>query len=127
MKLSVIIVNYNVKYFLAQCLHSVVRAARGIDCEIVVVDNASNDGSVEYLSELFPQVKFIKNTENVGFSKANNQALRQSKSDYVLLLNPDTIVGENSLHDCIKFMDANRKVGVTGVRMIGKKDRKSVV
>ena len=93
-KLSIVIVSYNVRYHLEQCLHSVQRALLGIDAEVWVVDNASTDGSVEYLQPRFPEVKFISNAENLGFSRANNLAIRKSSGEYVLLLNPDTIVAE---------------------------------
>ena len=100
MKVSVIIVNYKVKYYLAQCLHSVLKAMDGIDGEIIVVDNDSQDDSIDYARELYPQVTFIENKENLGFSCANNIAIRQSKGEYVLLLNPDTIVNE---HICTRI------------------------
>ena len=96
MKLSVVIVNYNVKYFLEQCLHSVLKAAQGIDTEIFVVDNNSVDGSCAMVAEKFPQVKLIENKRNTGFAVANNQAIRQSTGEYVLLLNPDTLIEENT-------------------------------
>ena len=89
-----------------------------MDTEIWVVDNASSDNSVEYLQANFPDVNFISNTDNVGFSKANNQAIRQSKGEYVLLLNPDTIVAEDTLKGCVEFLDAHPQVGATGVRML---------
>ena len=118
MKLSVIIVNYNVKYHLEQCIRSVQKAADGLEADIWVVDNASSDGSVAYLQPIFPEVHFICNEENIGFSKANNQAIRESKGEYVLLLNPDTIVAEDTLKGCVDFLDAHPKVGATGVRML---------
>ncbi len=119
MKLSVVIVSYNVKHYLWQCLRSVFIAGQGIDMEVFVVDNNSQDGSVSYLQQHYPQVHFIQNTENVGFSRANNQAIRRSKGQYVLLLNPDTIVLSNTFRDCITFMDANPQAGATGVAMYG--------
>ena len=100
MKLSVIIVNYNVKYFLQQCLQSVQKACGLVDVEVFVVDNNSSDGSNEMVEELFPNVHLIANKENTGFSKANNQAIRKSKGEYVLLLNPDTIVEEDTFNGC---------------------------
>lgn len=118
MTLSVIIVNYNVKFYLEQCLESVRRASRGLQVEVFVVDNLSTDGSVEYLRERFPEVTFIENKENVGFARANNQAIRQSKGEYVLLLNPDTIVGEDTLKQCVEFMDAHREAGAVGTYML---------
>ncbi len=118
MKVSVIIVNYKVKYYLAQCLHSVLKAMDGIDGEIIVVDNDSKDDSIDYARELYPQVTFIENKENLGFSCANNIAIRQSKGEYVLLLNPDTIVNEHLLADCITLLDTHPEIGATGVRML---------
>lgn len=118
MKLSVIIVNYNVKYFLEQCLTSAERATQGIDAEIFVVDNNSTDGSVPYLRERFPNVKFIENRENTGFARANNQAIKSSTGEYVLLLNPDTIVGEKTFTDFIEFMDSHPDAGAAGAYML---------
>ena len=118
MKLSIVIVSYNVKYYLEQCLCSVARACYGLDAEIWVVDNASSDGSVEYIRSRFPDVHFIENQENVGFSRANNMAIRQATGDYILLLNPDTVVGENTLSGCLQFMDAHPEAGATGVAML---------
>lgn len=118
MKLSIVIVNYNVKYFVAQCLLSVERALCGLNAEVFVVDNASTDGSVAYLRSKFPWVRFIENCENVGFAKANNQAVRQSRGEYVLLLNPDTFVGESTLRECIDLMDQTPRAGMCGVAML---------
>lgn len=118
MKLSIIIVNYNVKYYLEQCLLSVRRAVRGMEADVWVVDNASTDDSVSYIRERFPEVRCIANTENAGFSRANNQAIRRSSGEYVLLLNPDTILGESVLHDCIGFMDTHPEAGGCGVGML---------
>ncbi len=118
MKLSVIIVNYNVRYFLEQCLISVFKAIENIDAEVYVVDNISTDKSVEMVKEKYPQVKLIANQENVGFSKANNQAIRLSKGEYVLLLNPDTVVEEDAFEKCIAFMDKHPDAGGLGVKMI---------
>lgn len=117
-KLSVIIVSYNVKYYLEQCLESVVRSSCGINTEVIVVDNNSSDGTVEYLTPRFRDVLFIANKENGGFAKANNQAIKISKGEYVLLLNPDTILGEDVITSCIKFMDENQMAGAMGVRML---------
>ena len=116
--LSVIIVNYNVKYYLEQCLESVRRASQGLPTEVFVVDNLSTDGSVEYLRERFPEVTFVANKENVGFARANNQAIRQSTGKYVLLLNPDTIVGEDTLHRFVEFMEAHPEAGGAGAYML---------
>ncbi|MFA8298957.1 MAG: glycosyltransferase [Hyphomicrobiales bacterium] len=118
MKLSIIIVNYNVKHFLEQCLYSVRRAIKNIDAEVFVVDNNSIDDSNEMVQEKFPEVKLIANKDNVGFSKANNQAIRVSKGEYVLLLNPDTVVEDDTFKSCIEFMDAHPDAGGLGVKMI---------
>ncbi|MCU0323238.1 MAG: glycosyltransferase family 2 protein [Chitinophagaceae bacterium] len=118
MKLSVIIVNYNVKYFLEQCLHSVVKAVQRIDAEIFVVDNCSTDGSIAYLQPQFATVQFIANTENVGFGKANNQALAIAKGDYILFLNPDTIVPEDCFEKCIAFFEQTPNCGALGIKMV---------
>ena len=118
MKVSVIIVNYKVKFFLAQCLHSVLKAMDGIDGEVIVVDNNSQDDSIDYVRGLYPQVTFIENKENLGFACANNIAIRQSKGEYVVLLNPDTVVNEHLLTDCISLLDSNPNIGATGVRML---------
>ncbi len=118
MRLSVIIVNYNVKHFLEQCLQSVLKATDGIDSEIWVVDNNSVDGSIDMLKNSFPSVKLIENKDNLGFSKANNQAIKRSSAEYVLLLNPDTIVPEDCFKKTINFMDQHPDAGACGVRMI---------
>lgn len=122
-RLSVVIVNYNVEYFLEQCLYSVVRATRYLQAEIFVVDNASVDGSVQMVKTKFPQVILMENKKNVGFSRANNQAIRQSTGDYVLLLNPDTLVEEDTLTKVVDFMDAHADAGGLGVKMIDGKGR----
>lgn len=116
--LSVVIVNYNVKYYLEQCLESVRRASQGLQVEVFVVDNLSTDGSVPYLRERFPEVTFIENNENVGFARANNQAIRQSRGEYVLLLNPDTILCEDTLRRFVDFMDAHPEAGAAGAYML---------
>ncbi|MFM8432007.1 MAG: glycosyltransferase family 2 protein, partial [Bacteroidota bacterium] len=117
-KLSVIIVNYNVKYFLEQCLRSVERAGSGITIETFVVDNNSVDGSLDMVQEKFPRVKTIANRENTGFSKANNQAIREATGEYILLLNPDTVVEEDTFRRTIDFMDRHPDAGGLGVKMI---------
>ncbi len=118
MKLSVIIVNYNVKYFLEQCLHSVMKACTHIDAEVFVVDNNSMDGSVEMVSHKFPLVHCIANKDNKGFSRANNQAITIAKGEYILLLNPDTVVEEDTFEKIICFMDEHPDAGALGVKMI---------
>ena len=117
-KLSVIIVSYNVKYYLDQCLYSLQKALRGMNAEVIVFDNHSKDGSVEYLSKVYSNVIFISSSHNLGFAKGNNSAIRQSKGEYVLLLNPDTFVGENVLRECVSFMDKHDDAGAVGVRMM---------
>jgi len=118
MLLSVIIVNYNVKYFLEQCLHSVQKACFQIDAEVIVIDNNSTDGSREFLTPLFPDVNFIWNNSNVGFAIANNQALDIAKGDFILYLNPDTILPEDCIEKCIEFFEQNKNAGALGIKMI---------
>lgn len=118
MQLSVIIVNYNVKYFLEQCLFSVLKACSNINAEVIVVDNNSNDGSRSLLQEKFPAVYFLWNTVNTGFSKANNQALQHAKGEYILFLNPDTIVPEDCFEKCIQFFKLHPQAGALGIKMI---------
>jgi GT2 family glycosyltransferase len=117
-KLTVVIVNYNVQHFLEQCLHSVRKAMQGMDGEVYVVDNNSVDGSVQLVQEKFPEVHLIANRENTGFSKANNQAMRVAKGEYILLLNPDTVVEETTFTKVVAFMDAHPDAGGLGVQMI---------
>ena len=118
MKLSVVIVNYNVRYYLEQCLDSVLKATKNIEAEVLVFDNHSKDGSVDYLKTRFPQVHFIESNHNLGFARGNNVAIRQSQGQYVLLLNPDTFVGEDVLADTLAFMEVHPKAGALGVRML---------
>ncbi|MEM1323304.1 MAG: glycosyltransferase [Bacteroidota bacterium] len=118
MKLSIVIVNYNVKYFLEQALLAVRKACKGLSSEVFVVDNNSVDDSVSMVREKFPEVHLIANEDNPGFSIANNQAIRQSKGEYVLLLNPDTVVEEDTFTKCVAFMDEHLDAGGLGVRMI---------
>ena len=117
MKLSVVIVSYNVRPYLEQCLQSVQRALEGIEGEVFVVDNHSDDDSVKTVRDHYPWVRLIENQENLGFSKANNQAIRQAQGDYVLLLNPDTVVAEDTLRGGLSFMDGHPKAGAAGVMM----------
>ncbi len=118
MELSVIIVNYNVKHFLEQCLHSVQNASKNSTVEIFVVDNNSVDGSAQLINNKFPNLHFIENKENVGFSKANNQAIKLAKGKYILLLNPDTVVEEDTFEKVISFMNTHPDAGGLGVKMI---------
>jgi O-antigen biosynthesis protein len=123
MKLSVVIVNYNVKYFLEQCLHSLGKACEGLDTEIFVVDNNSVDGSVKMVREKFPRVRLIENKANKGFSVANNQAIREATGEYILLLNPDTIVEDDTLKKSVEFLDLHADAGGLGVKMIDGKGK----
>lgn len=118
MKLSIVIVSYNVRRYLNQCLESVRAASEGLDTEVFVVDNASTDDTLTVLPSRFPEVHFIANEDNLGFSCANNQAIRVSHSPYVLLLNPDTRIEKNTLKDALCFMDAHPKAGGVGVMML---------
>ena len=118
MKLSIVIVNFNVVYYLEQCLKSVEKALEGIDSEVFVVDNNSVDGSCQMLRTEFPWVHLIENDSNLGFSKANNQAILLATGQYLLLLNPDTVVEKDCFSQIINYMDENPNVGGLGVKMI---------
>ena len=117
-KISIVIVNYNVEFFLNQCLSSVQRAIKEIPAEVYIVDNKSIDGSVKMIKKKYPEFKLIENKKNVGFSKANNQAIKLAKGEYVLLLNPDTVIEEDTLIKTIDFMDKKSNSGAVGVKMI---------
>ncbi len=116
--LSIVIVNYNVEYFLEQCLNSVIQATQQLKTEIIVVDNNSSDGSIEMLKHKFQGVQLIENKENVGFSRANNQGIKLSQGKYVLLLNPDTVIEEQTLTKMVSRMDKDDNIGGLGVRMV---------
>ena len=118
MKLSVVIVNYNVSHYLLQCVDSLSHALRGTDSEVIVVDNHSRDNSVTLLRQYHPEVRIVENLHNLGFAKANNIAIRQSRGEYVLLLNPDTIVSESVVKGVISFLDRHPEAGSAGVRML---------
>lgn len=118
MKLSIIIVNYNVEYFLEQCLLSVEKALKNVSGEVIVVDNNSVDGSIDMLKRKFPSIKLIENKQNTGFSKANNQGIKIAKGEYVLLLNPDTLVEEDTFEKVVRYMDNNTTTGGLGVKMV---------
>ena len=118
MKLSIVIVSYNVRSYLEACLQSVRKALEGIEGEVFVVDNHSSDDTVSVLRSQYSWVRLIENQENLGFAKANNIAIRQSQGDYVLLLNPDTVVGEQTLRSALLFMDEHPKAGGAGVMML---------
>ena len=116
--ISIIIVNYNVKDFLLQCLRSIEQASKGLSVETIVVDNNSSDGSVNFLEQLFPDVKFIALDENIGFGRANNLGFKESSGRYVLILNPDTILEEQTLSKMLKYMDDNPEVGISGCKVL---------
>lgn len=118
MDLSIIIVNYNTKELLKQTIQSVISTARGISYEIIVVDNDSRDGSTEMVKNDLPEVVFIKNNENLGYAKANNIGIKKSIGKYVLLLNSDTVVIDNCLQDCVKYMDKNEDIGALGCKVV---------
>ncbi len=116
--ISVIIVNYNARYFLKNCLDSVLSSDIIEQVEIIVVDNNSSDGSGEMLKKDFPQVKCMQNVENVGFSKANNKGVAVAKGDYVLILNPDTVISETTLSDMVNFSEHQTDFGAAGVQFM---------
>ena len=123
MKVSVVIVNFNVRYFLEVCIDSVLRAARELEAEIIVVDNNSADDSLEMLGARFPDVTVIANKENVGFSRANNQGEAIARGEYVLFLNPDTVMPEDFLSKTIYYLDAHPTAGALGPRLIDGRGR----
>jgi GT2 family glycosyltransferase len=118
MKLSVVILNYKVPYFLELCLQSVSAAIDTFEAEIIVIDNNSQDGSLELVTQKFPQVKYIENKENLGFSKANNIAVSQAKGEYVCILNPDTVLTEDTFIKILNFADQHKDLGIVGCRLI---------
>jgi len=118
MKLSVIILNYNVRYFLELCIKSVQAAISEIDAEIIVVDNNSSDDSCTMVKELFPNVLLLENKDNVGFSKANNQAVAIAKGEYVCILNPDTVVAEDTFLQLLQFSSSRNNLGIVGCKLV---------
>ncbi|MEI6947582.1 glycosyltransferase family 2 protein [Paraflavisolibacter sp. H34] len=118
MQISVVIVNYNVKYFLEQCLYSVREAARGLQVETIVIDNRSTDGSLDYLRPRFPEVLFVANDTNAGFARACNLGARRAGGRFVLFLNPDTLLAEDTLRCCLHFFETHAGAGAAGVKMI---------
>ena len=120
MQLSVIILNYNVRYFLEQCVVSVQKALTNLDAEIIVVDNNSSDDSCEMMKRLFPQIKLIENPVNVGFPKGNNIAVAEAKGEYICILNPDTVVAEDTFEKIFKarLRAQNSKTGIIGCKLI---------
>jgi hypothetical protein len=120
MSLSIVIVNYNTEKLLKGCLESVYAGANGTPMDIWVVDNNSHDGSVSMLKSMFPVVRVIENPANVGFSRANNAAISQSRADYILLLNPDTLIIEDAIERMIKFMNEHPDVGIAGCKVLNR-------
>ncbi len=118
MDLSIIIVNYNVKEFLQNLIHSIEKASLNLNKEIIIVDNASDDGSVEFIREKFPQAILIANQKNLGFGKANNIGLKQASGKYILLINPDTLVAEDTFEKMIKFFESNPEAGLAGCKIL---------
>ncbi len=119
MDLSVIIVNYNVKYFLENTIRSVKETVMGLSYEIIVIDNASKDGSMEHIVSKFSDVNYIYNESNLGFAKANNQGLKLALGDYILILNPDTIVKEKSIDMLIDYLKKHPETGLATCKIIG--------
>ncbi|WP_452224121.1 glycosyltransferase family 2 protein [Lacinutrix chionoecetis] len=118
MQLSVIILNYNVRYFLELCLQSVEAAIKGLDAEIIVVDNNSKDESCAMVKQKFPNIKLIENKENSGFSKGNNIGVKQAKGNYLCILNPDTVVAEDTFKTLLAFAEKQKHPGITGCKLI---------
>jgi GT2 family glycosyltransferase len=118
MQLSVIILNYNVRYFLELCVLSVESALKNIDSEIIVVDNNSQDDSCEMIKTRFPNIKLIKNSQNVGFPKGNNIGVTEAKGDYICILNPDTVVAEDTFEKVLAFAKKQKNLGIVGVKLI---------
>lgn len=118
MQLSVVILNYNVRYFLELCVLSVQNALNGIESEIIVVDNNSSDGSCAMMQQRFPDIKLIQNSDNLGFPKGNNLGVAQAKGKYICILNPDTVVAEDSFTKVLAFAERQINLGIVGVKLI---------
>ena len=118
MDITIVIVNYRVKYFLEQTLRSVEEAMEGLTGEVIVIDNNSGDDSIDFVRQRFPQVTFIENTDNVGFARANNQAVMRAAGLFTLILNPDTIISRPCIEQCIEWMRGHERCGAIGVRMV---------
>ncbi|WP_298236877.1 glycosyltransferase family 2 protein [uncultured Algibacter sp.] len=118
MKLSVVILNYNVQYFLHLCLKSVYKAVEKIEAEIIVVDNNSHDNSCKMVREVFPEAILIENKENFGFSKANNIGVSKAKGEYICILNPDTVVSDDTFIKLLEFSNQKDKLGVVGCKLL---------
>ena len=120
MTLSVVIVSYQVRYYLAQCLDSLNRALEGMDGEVIVVDNHSSDDTVPYIRKHYPWVRLIANNHNLGFARANNIALNLAQGEYILFVNPDVVVSENALKDCECYLSEHDDAGALGVCMLNR-------
>lgn len=118
MQLSVIILNYNVRYFLELCIKSVQAAIQNIEAEVIVIDNNSSDDSCNMVQRLFPEITLIENKENVGFAKANNQGVAIAKGEYICILNPDTVVANNTFTQLLDFAKTKQNLGIMGCRLI---------
>ncbi|PID29219.1 MAG: hypothetical protein CR982_03435 [Candidatus Cloacimonadota bacterium] len=118
MDISIVILNYNVKFFLENCLRSVINSSKGLNCEIIVSDNNSSDGSKEYITERFPGIRYIYNNENLGFAKGNNIALKEAKGKYILVLNPDTLLKEDTLRKCFNYMEESSRYDLVSCKVV---------
>jgi len=118
MQLSVIILNYNVRYFLELCVLSVEKAIQNLEAEIIVVDNNSSDDSCAMIRSRFPAIKLIQNKENVGFPKGNNIGVSQAQGDYICILNPDTVVAEDTFEKVLAFANKQSNLGIVGCKLI---------
>jgi GT2 family glycosyltransferase len=118
MQLSIIILNYNVRYFLELCVSSVVKAIENLDAEIIVVDNNSNDDSCAMMKSRFPNIKLIENKENTGFPKGNNIGVAQAKGSYICILNPDTVVAEDTFTKVLNFAEKQTNLGIVGCKLV---------
>ena len=116
--LSIIIVSYNTKEFLRDCLNSIIKTISGVTYEVIVVDNASKDGSFEFVKNNFPKIKLIKNRENLGFSKANNLGVKKASGEYILFLNSDTVVKENTLKTMVSFIREHKDAGAVTCKVV---------
>ncbi|MBU0708352.1 glycosyltransferase family 2 protein [Patescibacteria group bacterium] len=121
--LSIIIVSWNVKDYLRNCLQSVIDSCQEINYEIIVIDNASKDESVKMVKKSFPQVKLIVNQDNLGFNKGNNQGIRMAKGQYLMLINPDTVVNKEAMQGLLDYLKTNQRVGIVGPEQLSERNR----
>ncbi len=120
MVLSIIIVSWNVRDYLADCIESILKNCRLLQYEIIIVDNAGTDGTVDFIKEKYPQIALISNTKNMGFAYANNQGVRRAKGKYLFFLNPDTIIKPDAVEKMLAFLEQNKDVGAVGPRLLNK-------